>query len=63
MLQAPGFPAVDKDGNVLVGSKGELKVCEVNKLIYDLVQGGLMWEIEHRSTVPESRAFSEEDLQ
>ena len=43
MLQAPGFPAVDKDGNVLVGSKGELKVCEVNKLIYDLVQGGLMW--------------------
>jgi len=51
MLQAPGFPAVDKDGNVLVGPKGELMVCELNKSIYGLVQSGLMWEIEHHGTV------------
>ena len=26
-------------------------VCELNKSIYGLVQSGLMWEIEHHSTV------------
>ena len=51
MKQAPGFPAIDENGNEIRGPNGEEMVCQLDRAIYGLVQSALKWEQEHHGTL------------